>query len=93
MRWNELTIERNYPIIDGVEDRDYACYVHLYASAVADHTVASCDYAFKFGAIATNEEGNVMETQFHPKERGDRPPYPTKFRPVCPYLQQDSDDG
>jgi glutamine amidotransferase len=71
MGWNELTIERDHPIVDGVEDGDYAYFVHSYASAVADHTVASCDYGFDFGAIATNEQGNVMGTQFHPEKSGE----------------------
>jgi glutamine amidotransferase len=66
MGWNELTIERDHPIVDDVEDGDYAYFVHSYASAVANNTVASCDYGFDFGAIATNERGKVMGTQFHP---------------------------
>lgn len=68
MGWNELTIERNHPLVDGVSDGDYAYFVHSYASTVADHTIASCDYGFDFAAIAANEAGNVMGTQFHPKK-------------------------
>ena len=30
--------------------------------------MASCDYGFDFAAIATNEAGNVMGTQFHPEK-------------------------
>lgn len=71
MGWNELTIERDHPIVDGIEDGEYAYFVHSYASAVADHTVASCDYGFDFGAIASNEQGNVMGTQFHPEKSGE----------------------
>lgn len=71
MGWNELTIERDHPIVDGVDDGDYAYFVHSYAAEVADHTVASCDYGFDFGAIATNERGNVMGTQFHPEKSGE----------------------
>lgn len=48
-------------------------FVHSYASGVADDTVASCDYGFDVGAIATNEQGNVMGTQFHPEKRGTPP--------------------
>lgn len=71
MGWNELTIERDHPIVDGIGDGDYAYFVHSYASAAADNTVASCDYGFNFGAIATNEEENVMGTQFHPEKSGE----------------------
>lgn len=71
MGWNELTIERDHPIVDGIEDGDYVYFVHSYASATADNTVASCDYGFDFGAIATNKQGNVMGTQFHPEKSGE----------------------
>lgn len=71
MGWNELTIERDHPIVDGIEDGEYAYFVHSYASAVADNTVASCEYGFDFGAVATNERGNVMGTQFHPEKSGE----------------------
>jgi imidazole glycerol-phosphate synthase subunit HisH len=71
MGWNELTIEREHPLVDGIDDGDYAYFVHSYGSAVADHTVASCDYGFDFAAVAANEHGNVMGTQFHPEKSGD----------------------
>lgn len=71
MGWNELTVDRDHPIVDGIDDGDYAYFVHSYGSAVADHTVASCDYGFDFAAIAATEAGNVMGTQFHPEKSGD----------------------
>ena len=71
MGWNELTIEREHPIVDGIETGEYAYFVHSYGSAVADHTVASCDYGVPFAAIAANEAGNVMGTQFHPEKSGE----------------------
>ncbi|WP_332899360.1 imidazole glycerol phosphate synthase subunit HisH [Haladaptatus sp. CMSO5] len=71
MGWNELTVERDHPLVSGVEDGDYAYFVHSYGSSVAVHTVASCDYGFDFAAIAANEAGNVMGTQFHPEKSGE----------------------
>lgn len=71
MGWNELVIERDHPIVDGIEDGAYAYFVHSYGAAVAGHTVVSCDYGFDFAAIATNEAGNVMGTQFHPEKSGE----------------------
>ncbi|MFC4439655.1 MULTISPECIES: imidazole glycerol phosphate synthase subunit HisH [Natrialbaceae] len=70
MGWNQLTIEREHPIVEGIEDGEYVYFVHSYGSAVDAHTVASCDYGFDFAAIATNETGNVMGTQFHPEKSG-----------------------
>lgn len=71
MGWNELTIERDHPIVNDIHDDDYAYFVHSYGTAVADHTVASCDYGFDFAAVAANEAGNVMGTQFHPEKSGE----------------------
>jgi imidazole glycerol-phosphate synthase subunit HisH len=71
MGWNQLTIERDHPIVDGIEDDEYAYFVHSYGSTVAPHTVASCDYGFDFAAIAANEAGNVVGTQFHPEKSSD----------------------
>ena len=71
MGWNELTVERDHPLVDGIEDDEYAYFVHSYGSAVAEHTLASCDYGFGFAAIAANEAGNVMGTQFHPEKSGE----------------------
>jgi len=71
MGWNELTIECEHPIVAGIEDGEYAYFVHSYGSAVASHTVASCEYGFPFAAIAANEGGNVIGTQFHPEKSGE----------------------
>jgi glutamine amidotransferase len=71
MGWNELTIERDHPLVAGITDGDYAYFVHSYGSAVAGHTVASCDYGFPFAAVAANEAGNVVGTQFHPEKSGE----------------------
>lgn len=71
MGWNTITVERDHPLADGIEDGEYAYFVHSYGSEVASHTVASCDYGFDFAAIAANEQGNVMGTQFHPEKSGE----------------------
>ncbi|MWV64246.1 imidazole glycerol phosphate synthase subunit HisH [Halorubrum sp. JWXQ-INN 858] len=71
MGWNTITVERDHPLVDGIEDGEYAYFVHSYGSEVAGHTVASCDYGFDFAAIAANERGNVMGTQFHPEKSGE----------------------
>jgi glutamine amidotransferase len=68
MGWNELTIKHKHPLVDGISDDDYAYFVHSYCSTVSEHTAASCDYGRNFAAVATNEAGNVMGTQFHPEK-------------------------
>ena len=71
MGWNQLSIDSDHPVVDGIADGEYAYFVHSYAAEVADHTVASCDYGFEFAAVAANEAGNVVGTQFHPEKSGE----------------------
>lgn len=70
MGWNTLEIERSHPLVAGLSD-DYAYFVHSYATAVNDHTVAAADHGRRFAAIAANERGNVVGTQFHPEKSGE----------------------
>ena len=71
MGWNELAVERDHPIVEGIDDGDYAYFVHSYAAAADRQAVASCDYGFDFAAVAASEAGNVMGTQFHPEKSGE----------------------
>ncbi|WP_178915053.1 imidazole glycerol phosphate synthase subunit HisH [Natronomonas gomsonensis] len=72
MGWNELSVQREHPIAEGV-DGDYAYFVHsYYASPDSDDAVvATTDYDIDFPAIVANEAGNVFGTQFHPEKSGE----------------------
>lgn len=70
--WNELAVERDHPLVDGV-DGEYAYFVHSYYAAPDDEdaVVATTDYGGKFPSIIANEAGNVFGTQFHPEKSGE----------------------
>ena len=72
MGWNELTVTREHPLVEGV-DGNYAYFVHSYYAAPdePDATVATTDYGIEFPAIVANEAGNVFGTQFHPEKSGE----------------------
>jgi glutamine amidotransferase len=70
MGWNTLDVERSHPLVTDVGD-DYAYFVHSYATAAGDHTVAAAEHGRRFAAIAANERGNVVGTQFHPEKSGE----------------------
>jgi glutamine amidotransferase len=70
MGWNTLSIERGHPLVEDVGD-DYAYFVHSYATRVSGHTVAATEHGRRFAAIAANERGNVVGTQFHPEKSGE----------------------
>ncbi|ARS90578.1 imidazole glycerol phosphate synthase subunit HisH [Natrarchaeobaculum aegyptiacum] len=72
MGWNELEVEHDHPLVDGVEG-EYAYFVHSYYAVPDDEdaTVASTDYEREFPAIVANEDGTVFGTQFHPEKSGE----------------------
>ncbi|MBO4247768.1 imidazole glycerol phosphate synthase subunit HisH [Halomicrobium sp. IBSBa] len=72
MGWNELDVQRDHPLVDGV-DGEYAYFVHSYYAEPADDdaVVATTDYGTDFASIVANEAGNVFGTQFHPEKSGE----------------------
>ncbi|WP_311171386.1 imidazole glycerol phosphate synthase subunit HisH [Halobellus ordinarius] len=72
MGWNELNVEREHPIVEGV-DGEYAYFVHSYYADPedSDAVVASTDYGVRFPAVVANEDGTIFGTQFHPEKSGE----------------------
>ena len=72
MGWNELGVQREHPLVDGV-DGEYAYFVHSYYAAPDDEgaVVASTDYGVDFPAVIADEDGTIFGTQFHPEKSGE----------------------
>jgi glutamine amidotransferase len=72
MGWNELDVQRDHPLVEGV-DGEYAYFVHSYYADPEDDkaVVATTDYGLDFPSIIANEAGNVFGTQFHPEKSGE----------------------
>ena len=72
MGWNELSVERDHPLVDGV-DGEYAYFVHSYYADPDDDgtVVATTDYGGPFASVVADEPGNVFGTQFHPEKSGE----------------------
>ncbi|WP_458185755.1 imidazole glycerol phosphate synthase subunit HisH [Haladaptatus sp. NG-WS-4] len=72
MGWNELSVERDHPLVDGV-DGEYAYFVHSYYAIPEDDDaiVATTDYGTEFPSIVADESGTVFGTQFHPEKSGE----------------------
>jgi len=72
MGWNELDVQREHPIVEGV-DGEYAYFVHSYYADPDDEesVVATADYGVDFPAVIANDEGTVFGTQFHPEKSGE----------------------
>jgi glutamine amidotransferase len=72
MGWNRLDIEREHPLVAGV-DGEYAYFVHSYYADPDDGAavVASTEYGLSFPSIVADESGTVFGTQFHPEKSGE----------------------
>jgi glutamine amidotransferase len=87
MGWNDLAVEREHPLVSGVDDvppdRDgpgggsvdgeYAYFVHSYYAVPDDDgaVVATTDHGRSFPAVIANDDGTVFGTQFHPEKSGE----------------------
>jgi glutamine amidotransferase len=72
MGWNELAVERDHPLVDGI-DGGYAYFVHSYYAEPEndDAVVATTDYGRSFASIVASDDGTVFGTQFHPEKSGE----------------------
>jgi len=72
MGWNELDIERDHPLVEGI-DGEHAYFVHSYYAVPDDEgaVVATTDYGTDFASVVANDAGNVFGTQFHPEKSGE----------------------
>ena len=87
MGWNELDVERDHPLVEGVDggtstsraegggsvDGEYAYFVHSYYARPDDDgaVVATTDYGVEFPSVVADETGTVFGTQFHPEKSGE----------------------
>jgi glutamine amidotransferase len=66
MGWNDLRIEAQHPLVQGLKGGEFAYFLHSYRVADSDTCVASADYGGRFAAVVARD--NVMATQFHPEK-------------------------
>ena len=66
--WNQVRVEPNSRLMQGIDDGAFVYYTHSYRAPVVNGTVAVTDYGSPFsGAV---ERDNVMGVQFHPEKSG-----------------------
>jgi glutamine amidotransferase len=68
MGWNQLSIPRRPPILEGVEEGTYFYFVHSYYVVPRDTSVvaATTDYHEPFCSMVWRD--NLFATQFHPEK-------------------------
>jgi imidazole glycerol-phosphate synthase subunit HisH len=65
MGWNRLQRLKADPLLEGIEDGAHVYFVHSFAAAVTEHTLASAEYGLPLSAVVRH--GNFWGTQFHPE--------------------------
>jgi glutamine amidotransferase len=65
MGWNRLSPVAAHPLLEHLDDGDWAYFVHSYAVPVGDYTLASSEYGGAFSAVIAS--GNFHGMQFHPE--------------------------
>jgi len=68
MGWNDLVIDHDHPVFEGVKTGDHAYFVHSYHMAVTDPSqrLAHVDYAGDVTAVIGT--GTMLGMQFHPEK-------------------------
>jgi len=65
MGWNTVTSKYDNPLFKGIPNDEYFYFVHSFAVDDYEHTLATCDYGFRFSAAIHKD--NFYGVQFHPE--------------------------
>jgi glutamine amidotransferase len=68
MGWNQMTMVREDPLLDGISSLDHVYFVHSFFAPTSGATVAITDYGVALTAVARRD--NFCGTQFHPERSG-----------------------
>ncbi|AIJ06270.1 imidazole glycerol phosphate synthase subunit HisH [Methanocaldococcus bathoardescens] len=69
MGWNNVKIEKNCPLFEGIKDNSYFYFVHSYhVNPAEDCIVGKTEYGREFPSVINKD--NVYATQFHPEKSG-----------------------
>ncbi len=68
MGWNDLNVDAQHPVLEGISSGDHAYFVHSYAMRVdtPGHRLAHVDYGGDVTAIVGRD--TMIGTQFHPEK-------------------------
>ena len=69
MGWNTVTPDVDARLFKGIDAGSYFYFVHSFAVAVSEFTMASCQYGMDFSAAIHKD--NFFGVQFHPERSSD----------------------
>jgi glutamine amidotransferase len=68
MGWNEVLIQKESPLFQGIRDRQFFYFVHSYYASVVERTIGSTEYSQRFSAAV--QKDNFFGVQFHAEKSG-----------------------
>lgn len=68
MGWNQIKVEKDSPLFDGIDDDTFFYFVHSFCAPISEHTLVSCEYGQAFSAAIAKD--NFYGVQFHPERSG-----------------------
>ena len=66
--WNNLVINKESPLFEGINNKDYFYFVHSYYAEQSEYSIAECEYINLFSAVL--HINNFYGVQFHPEKSG-----------------------
>jgi glutamine amidotransferase len=68
MGWNEIKIEKDHPVLEGITSGDHVYFVHSYHFDCTsnNNALASVDYGQRIVSVIAND--NIVAAQFHPEK-------------------------
>jgi glutamine amidotransferase len=65
MGWNKLSFNKSDDFLNGIKEGSYVYFVHSYAAAITNYTLAKTSYGTDFSSIV--KKNNIYGCQFHPE--------------------------
>ena len=65
MGWNKLSFTKGDDFLKGIKEGSYVYFVHSYAAAITNNTLAKTSYGTDFSSIV--KKNNIYGCQFHPE--------------------------
>jgi len=68
MGWNQLSIRRRCPMLEGIEDGAFVYFAHSYYVVPQDAGVTATTTTYGLEFVSSVWKGNIFATQFHPEK-------------------------
>lgn len=69
MGWNQLSIQKQSPLLKNIPDKSYVYFVHSFADfSCGQHAIAITEHGEQFSSVI--QHNNFFGTQFHPERSG-----------------------